>query len=469
MTHRIVISSVFFILIISTGVLTGPGCANIVPPAGGFRDSLPPNLERVNPADSSVNFQGKKISFSFDEFVQLDNFSQNAILSPIPKLSPTANYRLNNVTVHLRDTLEANTTYTINFGESIKDVNEGNVMKGFTYVFSTGPAIDSLSFAGNVILAETGLTDTTLTVMLHKSSEDSAVVKDRPRYVTKLDNKGRFIFRNLPPGTFYVYALQDESRSYRYLDNKKLFAFADSPVVVAQNTSSKTLYAYHAAKASESSSSAAAGRPNAADKRLKYQTSVRANNQDLLQPFSFQFERPLRTFDSSRIRFSTDTSFTPVTGYSWSLDTTGKKVTLNFSFAEDTRYNLVLQKDFATDTLGHQLLRADTIRFNTLKSSDYGKLSIRFRNLDLSKNPVVQFVQSGSVVSSYPLTAETFSQPLFLPGEYELRILFDANKNGIWDTGRFFGKHIQPELVKPVLRKSINVKENWENEFEINL
>ena len=467
MNHRIFIAYIYFIIVISISVISGSGCANIVPPQGGFRDSLPPLLVKANPADSSVNFRGSKITFSFDEYVQVDNFFQNVLVSPIPKKLPTENHRLNTVTVHLKDTLEANTTYSINFGESIKDFNEGNIMKGFTYVFSTGPFIDSLSFGGNVLLAETGQVDTTLTVMLHKNRDDSAVRKERPRYVTKLDGKGNFVFHNLPAGTFYVYALKDDSRSYLYMDNKKLFAFADSPVIVQRNTARKTLYAYEAAKPADNNSSSSTAKPGAADRRLKFQTSLKNGKiQDLLQKFSFQFERPLRNFDSLKVHFAADTSYIPVTGYSWSVDSTKKKVILNYSFAENTLYHLILQKDFAADTLGQQLLRPDTISFHTMKSAEYGKLSIRFRNLDLPKNPVLQFVQSNSVVNSFPLTGETFSQPLFLPGEYELRILYDANKNGSWDPGQFFGKHKQPEIVKPIQRKII-VKENWENDFEI--
>jgi hypothetical protein len=89
--------------------------------------------------------------------------------------------------------------------------------------------------------------------------------------------------------------------------------------------------------------------------------------------------------------------------------------------------------------------------------------------LDLSKNPVLQFVQSGEVASSFPLTGENFSKPLFLPGEYELRILNDANKNGIWDPGEFFGKHKQPETVKTITERKVIVKPDYDNEFEIRL
>jgi hypothetical protein len=470
MNFRAFISFVAFITILSISFIGGSGCANIVPPEGGFRDSIAPVLKKASPVDSSRNFQGNKINFTFDEYVQVDNFQQNVIVSPIQKNLPTYTSRLNTLSVRIKDTLEPNTTYTINFGESIKDVNEGNIMKNFTYVFSTGPFIDSLTFRGNVFVAETGQADTTLIVILHKKAEDSVVAKERPRYMTKLDGKGNFSFKNLPSGTFYVYALKDESRMYRY-NPKQLFAFADSPVVVRQNTTPVTLYAYEAVKISEPASpSTPTTKQNAADKRLKFQTTIQnGSSQDMLQKFSLLFERPLRKFDSAKVRFVTDTTYTPVTGYTWSKDSTKKKVTLNYTWTENTLYHLILQKDFAADTLGQQLLRADTISFTTMKNSDYGKLIIRFRNLDLSKNPVLQFVQAGDVKISFPLTGEVFSQAFFLPGEYDLRLLYDANKNGVWDPGQFFGKHKQPEIVKPVSERKVIVKKNWDNDFEIRL
>ncbi len=455
-----------FIALAFISVISGPGCANIIPPEGGFKDTLPPVITKSAPRDSTRNFTGNKISFSFDEYIVVDNFQQNVLVSPVPRIAPTATFKLNTLSVRLRDTLEPNTTYSIDFGEAIKDVNEGNVFRNFTYVFATGPTIDSLIFRGNVILAESGKIDTTLVVLLHRSAEDSVVIKEKPRYMAKLDGKGNFVFQHLPPGTFYVYALKDDSRSLRYLSTKQLFAFADSPVVVQQNTPRKTLYAYEAVKAVPATTGSGSG--SAQDKRLKYQTTITANKQDLMKKFSFLFERPLRQFDSTKIYFVTDTLYTPVTGYSWSMDTTKKKVTLNYAWQENTLYHLILEKDFATDTLGQKILRKDTLSFLTMKNADYGQLAIRFRNLDLSKNPVLQFIQSETVVSSFPLTTANFSQPLFLPGEYELRILNDINRNGIWDPGEFFGKHKQPEIAKPIERR-INVKTNWENQMEIAL
>ena len=102
------------------------------------------------------------------------------------------------------------------------------------------------------------------------------------------------------------------------------------------------------------------------------------------------------------------------------------------------------------------------------KKEDYGSLVLNFNNLDLTKNPVLLFIQGEEIKKSFPLTAAAFSQPLFVPGEYQMGILNDINKNGRWDPGEFLGKHKQPEIVKPVSRH-ITVKADTENEFEINL
>ncbi|HKO79611.1 MAG TPA: Ig-like domain-containing protein [Chitinophagaceae bacterium] len=458
------------ILFLIQQIVVLPGCATIIPPEGGPRDSLPPVLTKANPDDSSRNFTDKTIVLSFDEYVDAENYQQEMIISPIPENMPTVTRKLSTITVKIRDTLEPNTTYSLNFGNTIKDVNEGNVLKNFTYIFSTGSYFDSLGFSGNVLLAETGGLDSTLTVMLHKTNIDSAVVNDKPRYVAKLDSAGNFRFRNLPPDTFYLYVLKDESRSYRYMDKTQLFGFADSAVIVTSNTKPVTLYAYASKEEpAKKAPSASAGRSNrAADKRLKFSTNLQGNQQDLLDKLVFTFETPLKTFDSSKVHFTRDTTYTPITGYSWEKDSTLKTVTLNYTWQEGVKYDIILEKDFATDTLNQQLLKPDTISFKTKERKDYGKLTIRFRNLDLTKNPVLLFVQNNEVKKSFPLTSTTFSQTLFPPGEYNLRILNDENKNGVWDPGEFFEKRKQPELVKPVQR-AINVKANLDTPFDIDV
>ncbi|WP_315818550.1 Ig-like domain-containing domain [Paraflavitalea speifideaquila] len=209
-----VLSILFIIVVIAQFQVFTVGCANIIPPNGGPKDSLPPLLLRVNPADSTRHFTGKKIVFEFDEFIAPpENLQENLLVSPVPKLTPLVSSKLRTLTVTIKDTLEDNTTYAINFGNAIKDINEGNILKGFTYVFTTGASIDSLTVSGKVIVAETGKTDSTLIAVLHRNTDDSAVIKERPRYVAKVDRDGNFTFHHLPVGSYALYAFKDEGDS----------------------------------------------------------------------------------------------------------------------------------------------------------------------------------------------------------------------------------------------------------------
>ena len=393
-------------------VLTG--CANIVPPAGGPRDSIPPLLLKAEPGDSSLNFKGNKITFTFDEFIDVQNASENLLVSPTPAVNPVIDFKLKMVTVKLKDSLEANTTYTINFGSAIRDFTESNPLKDFTYTFSTGSYLDSLELTGNVILAESGKIDSTLIVMLHTNADDSAVVNDKPRYVTKLDNKGNFTFKNLPAKKFYIYALKDEGSSKKYLTEKQLFAFADKPVDLKDKASPLTLYAYAsrsipAPATPAPSGNISMGRKNAGgaapDKRLKFTTNLVNGQQDLLSDFSFSFDTPLRYFDSSGLKLFTDSNFTAVPVYRFLKDSTNRKIVLTHQWKENTLYHIILNKEFAEDSTGKKLLKDDTLSFKTKKIADYGSLKIRFKNLDMTKNPVLQFILAGETVhSSFPLT-----------------------------------------------------------------
>lgn len=206
------------------------GCAQIGAPVGGPRDSLPPVLVSINPPNLSVNFTQKKIGMTFDEYVHLSNVQQNLLVTPTPKINPNVDYRLKTVTIKLKDTLQPNTTYSIQLGNSIQDINENNPYKDFTYTFSTGSYIDSLTLTGNVIPAETGVVDTTILAMLYSNLEDSAVYKEKPKYVARVDSAGNFKFKYLAPGKYDLFALKDESGQLKYMDNLQLFAFLDSTV-----------------------------------------------------------------------------------------------------------------------------------------------------------------------------------------------------------------------------------------------
>jgi hypothetical protein len=445
------------------------GCANIIPPGGGPRDSTAPLLLSASPKDSTLNFKGNRITFTFDEFIDDPQDIQNNLLfTPTFEVNPELIIRAKTMTLRLRDSLLPNTTYTFNFGNAIRDINENNVLRNFVYTLSTGPTLDSLTISGKVLLAQTGKTDSTLITILHRNLSDSAVVKERPVYISKVDAGGNFRFQNLPKENFAIYVLGEAGIVRRYQNKSQLFAFADS-IVIPGETKDITLFAYREETAQNTSATTSSGSlakgATANDRRLRFTPTT--GSLDLQADYVITFQSPLKNFDSSQVVLSSDSSFMPA-AYRVTLDSSRTALRFGSQWKEGTRYNLILNKDFAEDSAGRKLLKTDTLNFTTKKRSDYGQVKIRLRNVDLTKNPVLQFVQGDVVIFSGSVKTGTFTASLFNPGEYELRILYDANNNGRWDAGQFAKTKRQPELVKPIERK-ITIKAGFENELDLSL
>jgi uncharacterized protein (DUF2141 family) len=446
------------------------GCANIVPPTGGPRDSLPPVLVKAVPSVNSLEVNSKKIVLNFNEYLDLKEIRNNLVVSPVPKIMPTVTSHLRTITIEMRDTLQPNTTYSLNFGKAVADVNEGNILKNFTYSFSTGKYLDSLQYSGRVIIANTGKPDSTLIAILHDKLYDSAVAKERPRYIARLDSSGNFRFTHLKSGTYALYALKDESGSHEYTSKAQTFAFADSPVNLEKNPAPLLLYAFEDTSGTvRPKKTLLPPAPKKEDKdkvkRLTLSSNLQSGQLDLHKQFELSFAVPIRDYDSTKMRFTND-SFQTITQFHYELDSLKKKLTVFYDWKENTLYRMILQKDFAEDTLGEKLLKIDTINIMTKRESDYGNLRLRFRNLDLELHPVLLFIQDNRILLSYPITGTLrYNNKLFYPGEYELRILYDTNGNGVWDPGDFY-QHRQPEIVVPI-KKKLTVKSNWDNEVDI--
>ncbi len=452
-------------------IIVAGGCANIIPPTGGPRDSIPPVLINASPKDSTINFKSNKIVLTFNEYIQLDNnLNEDFIVSPTTENIPLAEAKLKTVTIKLKDSLKPNTTYSLDFGNSLKDVNEGNPLKHFTYVFSTGNIIDTGTIAGNITLAETGEADSTLIVALYNNLNDSAVKKTRPDYYTRLDSGGNFRFHYLPSSRFAIYVLENDYAK-RYDDSTKMFAFYNTYVQSGDSSEFVKLYAYQQEKPKENVPEIAASTNNKKgitpeDKRLKFSTNLESNQQDLLSNLEIVFNRRITRFDTGKIILS-DTNFSPVTGFTIFTDTSSKKISLQFPWTENEFYKLLIKKEAFADSAGITVAKDDTISFSTKSESQYGSIHLHFTNIIPEKNPVLQMIQSDKIVKSVALSSADWDAKLFEPGEYELRILYDNNKNGIWDPGDF-AKKKPPEIVKRIPRTLI-IKSNWDNAVEINL
>jgi uncharacterized protein (DUF2141 family) len=458
-------SILFFLcmVILTNMVFIGnTGCGQVGMPTGGPKDSIPPRLVNASPALKSTNVTGNKITLTFNEYVDLKETQTNVLISPLPKKQPAIDFKLKTVTVKLKDTLLPNTTYSINFGNAIVDNNEGNPLKDFVYVFSTGNQIDSFELSGKVIIAENGKTDSTLIALLYRSTDDSAVQKNKPDYVARLKGDGGFTFVNLPAGNFKVYALKDGDGGKTYNSKKEIFAFANSPVTVSGNTEPVVLYA--SAFENESSNIKPVKKP--LNKKLQYNLAPGFQSQDLLSPLELYFNNPVKTLEPAKLILR-DSNYKPVPASFWTIDSSRTKITLTSKWMEAMKYHIIMDTTAITDSANNQLAKFDTLRFTTKQQSDYGNVVLRFSNIDLAKHPVLQFVQGEEIKQSYTLSQAEWSNKLITPGEYEIRILFDDNNNGKWDPGNYTEKR-QPEKAI-TLKDKLAIKANWDNERDIKL
>lgn len=451
----VAIASIFY----TTVIFFSGGCAQIGMPIGGPKDSLPPVLMQASPSNHAVNFKANKITLVFDEYIQLDNPLQNVIVSPLPKKTPFIDFKLKTITVKLFDTLRPNTTYSIQFGKSIRDLNENNPLTGFDYVFSTGNYIDSLQLGGTVMLAESGTVDSTLTVTLYADLRDSAVYKQKPDYIAKLNKEGQFLFKNLSPGNYALFAIKDEGGQFIYNNPTQLFAFADSTVhpTISGDTNIR-LFAYTEEKPLPEISA-----PKQ-EEELKYTTAVKESSQDLLSPVSINFNHEIQTVDSAAI-YITDTLLNRIPGQFLTMDSTRKNIFLHYDWVGSTAYDLLVLKNAVTDSTGKTLAQNDTLRFKTKNESDYGSIKLTFQNLDKYQHPVLQLVNEKGEVEGYPLTNNIFQKKLITPGTYHIQILEDKNGNGKWDPGNY-SKRLQPEIVHRIAQ-TISVRANWDNERDV--
>ncbi len=207
------------------------GCANKVIPLGGPKDILPPVVLSVEPPQETTNITSGNIVITFDEYVQFKEIAKQLIISPVISPAPQINIRKKSIVIELPDSLAPNTTYTISFGNAIVDNNEGNILPGFRYVFSTGPLIDSLTVSGIIVNAETRKPEKDAIAMLYYSSvPDSVLMKVVPDYFARSTDDGSFVIRNVRAGNYRVFALTDKNLNFIFDLKDESVGFVQDPV-----------------------------------------------------------------------------------------------------------------------------------------------------------------------------------------------------------------------------------------------
>ena len=219
-------------------------CANIGNPSGGPIDKTPPIFMRSNPTPNAVNVKDRKIEIFFDEIVSLKDPSTKIIVSPAQTEMPRMSALGRKVTVELVDSLLPNTTYTIDFSNSIQDNNEGNAIDNFAFAFSTGSVIDSMRVSGYVLDSRTLEPMQSVVVGLQSNLADSAFHKEKLQRVALTNDRGQFTIRNVSPGSYHIFALKDLDRDYKFGNPTEDIAFLDSIIVpsIGSREAADTVY-----------------------------------------------------------------------------------------------------------------------------------------------------------------------------------------------------------------------------------
>ncbi len=231
-------------LVLLPMLLFAVACANIGRPEGGPRDEKPPVFVRSDPEPGARNVNRQRLTAYFDENIQLEDAFTKVVVSPAQKQPPQVSANGRRLTVEFRDTLADSTTYTIDFADAIKDLNEGNILDGFALDFSTGPQIDTLRISGIVLQAENLEPAQGMLVGVYSNLSDTAITTLPMERIARTNQYGQFTIRNLAPGKYRVFAVNDLNRDYHW-DRSEDVAFCSYTVEpsVEEITVTDTLFA----------------------------------------------------------------------------------------------------------------------------------------------------------------------------------------------------------------------------------
>jgi uncharacterized protein (DUF2141 family) len=213
-------------------------CASVSPPTGGDKDENTPKIISTIPTQKSTNYNGQIVEILFDEAITLENIKQELLITPRIEGNYEFEVKKNRLSLKFDKSFSPNTTYTLNFRKSIKDITEKNIAENEKIVFSTGNTIDSLYINGSVKDLLTNKPIENALVMLYQYNDTSVITKHPPYYFTKTDKQGKYLVENLKEGTYNIYALVDYNSNLKYEATKEKIAFLQDSLSLTTNIDS---------------------------------------------------------------------------------------------------------------------------------------------------------------------------------------------------------------------------------------
>ena len=541
------------ILVIALPTLMA-SCAQQIAPTGGDKDEMPPRILHSNPLNESVGMLRSEIMLEFDEYVSLKGAAQELIVSP--PLKYPVDFRLKNkkLFVSWKDTLRENTTYLLQFGQGIVDVNEGNPLDSNVFVFSTGPYIDSFRIKGQVINAFDLKPMPDVWVMLYDQDIDTLPYSTLPRYFAKSDNQGVFELQYLSQGDYKIFGLISLNGGYFYDVQDETIGFLNGllPATSSADTSDTTYLIKMFVEEDSTQYLKSFVQEGNKGLVLEFNRSVGEititdliGNENVsswseqwsndLDSVTYWFPQP-NDYDSLKLKLEVDdfvdtlflrkptkkkpkpkkggakkggakkpqgslslspsakgkqpyfkswklVSKTPIdklTGFEKALfiedvDTTELEglitkgyydLVIKHPWKQGSKYKIIIPDSAIIDRYGETNADSLTYTFVASQKEDYGQLLIKHNLPDNGHSYIWQLLNDKKDVIDEKLVKPIgeITYPYLETGKYSIRILYDSNNNGIWDTGYYKGKR-QAENVK-YYDQPIDIRSNWETDLE---
>ncbi len=535
-------------------------CAKIVAPTGGPKDITPPKLVRSTPGLKSINFKGKEVILTFDEFLQLKDAVSQVVVSPPPAKQPEIKLKGRSVILRFSEDLKPNSTYSIFFGDAIQDLNEGNAKKNYYFTFSTGSQLDTMELRGRVNNAQSGLPEKDIIVSLYTEMKDSIPYKERPFYISKTNVSGDFTIKYLANKPYKLFALKDANSNLLFDLPSEAIAFDSKPVrpeaplpdscdslkrintgiyhqlalfleedsiqriqktivtqrkkisfafrypvkkllldpinfkrdnwrtyewnqrrdsldcwlaskmpdtlqfrVKADNMKPDTLqFILKAEKVNTKKPKPGKEQVKPKDKVAIRIASTHGSTQPYNSPLIFETENPVneKALKGLRLSHLKDTVSVDAT----LADTLShRRFIVNQKWKEKSAYTLMIPGGKLNDIYG-ATNDSVNLMITTWEERDYGTLKVDV-NMHTTKGQwIVQLMTEKDVLLRTQITTKTgkVEFPLLAPGKYALKLIYDENNNGVWDTGRYL-QNRQPEKVIRY-NGEIIIRANWETE-----
>lgn len=494
-------------------------CANMVNPNGGEKDIKPPVLVKSNPKNFSTNSSTTKIELNFNEYLNLKDIQSQLIISP-GDINVEVTKRGKNLLLELSKKPADNTTYIINFGDAISDYTENNIAKDFKFIFSTGSEIDSLTLKGSVVNAITKDFAKDIIVCLYTDiKNDSVVYKQKPDYTVRSNENGQFSFTNLKANQYRIFAIKETNNNKLFDSQEEEIAFIDTNINLVANTKvgelllftekpkerkllnkdisyKKVLLTYNKET-----------NIDLIDKNENIDTVIYSSKKDSIIIYynempdtSYLYIKENNKIDTLKIKFpksikkkefnvnvdnkifgkdiiikSAD-KFTFINSDSLILKEDSLNVKfkidqlnyntyrLSYSFDKEKKYTLFLKDSVFRSYQGNKN-KGINYNINFYRDEDVGTLKIKSNY----KEPIIlELLNERNEIVRRTVCHDNLETQYknLIAGTYKLKIIFDANKNKMWDTGNYL-KKLQPEKII-YQANPIKIRANWDLELEIN-